>query len=83
MGTGQKQSRRIFERLRKEANGCLLGRMVAQEEKTTRRDSGGHEGRMGRIVVKRVGGMHNFCCLARKIRKSDFGKEEDFISMIS
>jgi len=31
--------------------------MVAQERKTTRRGSGGQEGRMGRIVVRRVGGM--------------------------
>jgi len=82
-GSWAKRSRRIFERLQEEANGCLLGRMVAQERRTTRRDSRGHEGRMGRIVVRRVGGMHNFCCSARKIRKSDFGKEEDFINMIN
>jgi len=60
-GSWAKRSRRIFERLQEEANGCLLGRMVAQERKKTRRDSGGHEGRMGRIIVRRVGGMHNFC----------------------
>jgi hypothetical protein len=56
-GSWEKRSRRIFERLREEANGCLLGRMVVQKRKTMMRDS---EGRMGRIVVRRVGGMHNF-----------------------
>jgi len=40
-GSWAKRSRRIFERLREEANGCLLGRMVAQGRKTTKRDSGG------------------------------------------
>ncbi len=83
MGAGQKRSRRIFERLQEEANGCLLGRMVAEERKKMTKRMGGQEGRMGRIVVRRVGGMHNFCCSMRRIRKSNFGKEEDFISMIS
>jgi len=57
--------------------------MVAQEEKMTRRDSEGQEGRMGRIVVGRVRGMHDFGCSVRRIRKSDFGKEEDLVNMIS
>jgi len=56
--------------------------------KMTRRDSGRQEGRMGkivvrRIVVRRVGGMDSFCCSVKRIRKSDFGKEDDFGSMIS
>ncbi len=80
MGARQ-TSRRIFERLREEANGCLLGKMVAP--KTTKRDSGRQEGRMGKIVVRRVGGMDSFCCSVRRIRKLDFGKEDDFGNMIS
>ncbi len=71
MGAGQKQSRRIFEKLREEANGCLLGRMVAEERKTTRR-VGGQKGRMGRIVVRRVGGMHNFWLLGEKNQEVRF-----------
>ncbi len=51
--------------------------------KTTRRDSGGQEGRMGRIVVRKVGRMDSFYCLVRKIRKFDFGKEDNFGNMIS
>jgi len=51
--------------------------------KMTKRDSGRQEGRMGKIVVRRVGGMDSFCCSVRRIRKSDFGKEDDFGSMIS
>jgi len=51
--------------------------------KTMKRDSRRQEGRMGRIIVRRVGGMDSFCCLVRRIRKSDFGKEDDFGSMIS
>ncbi len=39
MGVGQKRSRRIFERLQEEANGCLLGKMVAPN--TTKRELGG------------------------------------------
>jgi hypothetical protein len=46
--------------------------------KTTRRDSGTQEGRMGRIIVRKVKGMHSFCGSVRRIRKSDFGKEDDF-----
>ncbi len=57
------------------------GKMVAP--KTTRRDSGGQEGRMGRIVVRKVGRMDSFYCLVRKIRKFDFGKEDNFGNMIS
>jgi len=38
---------------------------------------------MGRIVVRIVGGMQNFGCSVKRIKKLDFGKEEDFISMIS
>jgi hypothetical protein len=37
---------------------------------------------MERIVGRRVGGMQNGCS-GRRIKKSDFGKEENFISMIS
>jgi hypothetical protein len=33
-GSWAKRSRRIFEWLREEVNGCLLGRMVAEERKT-------------------------------------------------
>jgi hypothetical protein len=51
--------------------------------KTTKRDSGRQEGRMGKIVVRRVGGMDSFCCSVRRIRKLDFGKEDDFGNMIS
>jgi hypothetical protein len=51
--------------------------------KTTRRDSGGQEGRMGGIVVRKVGGMDSFCCSVKKIKKFDFGKEDNFGSMIS
>jgi hypothetical protein len=51
--------------------------------KTRRRDSGGQEGRMGGIVVRKVGGMDSFCCSVRKIRKSDFGREDNFGSMIN
>jgi hypothetical protein len=32
-GSWAKRSRRIFERLREEANGCLLGKVVAQKKK--------------------------------------------------
>jgi len=41
-GSWAKRSRRIFERLREEANECLLGRMVAEEKKND-------EERFGRI----------------------------------
>jgi len=61
-GSWAKQSRRIVERLREEANGCLLGRMVAQTRKTTE--------------VIRDRGMHNLGCSVRGMRKWDFGKEE-------
>jgi hypothetical protein len=35
---------------------------------------------MRRIVVRRVGGMTVFGGSVRRIRKSDFGKEDDFLS---
>jgi hypothetical protein len=57
------------------------GKMVAP--KMMRRDSGGQEGRMGGIVVRKVGGMDSFCCSVRKIKKSDFGKEDNFGNMMS
>jgi hypothetical protein len=38
---------------------------------------------MGGIVVRKVGGMDSFCCSVRKIRKSDFGREDNFGSMIN
>jgi hypothetical protein len=70
-GSWPKRSRRIFERLQEEANGCLLGKWWLQNE----------EGRMGGRVVKKVRGMDCFCGSVRKIRKSDFGKEIIFGSM--
>ncbi len=51
-----------------------------KKKKTTRRDSRRQEGRMRRIVVRRVGGMTVFSGSVKRIRKSDFGKEHDFLS---
>ncbi len=45
---------------------------MAQERRRTRRDSGGKEGRMGRIVVRRVGGMQKFLLLGEKNQKVGF-----------
>jgi len=61
-GSWAKWSRRIVERLREEANGCLLGRMVAQARKTTEEI--------------RDRGMHSLGCSVRGMRRWDFGKEE-------
>jgi len=61
-GSWAKRSRRIVERLREEANGCLLGRMVAQARKTTEEI--------------RDRGMHSLGCSVRGMRRWDFGKEE-------
>jgi len=33
--------------------------------------------------VRKVGGMDSFCCSVKKIKKFDFGKEDNFGSMIS
>jgi hypothetical protein len=52
----------------------------SKKKKTTRRDSRRQEGRMRRIVVRRVGGMTVFSGSVKRIRKSDFGKEHDFLS---
>ncbi len=53
---------------------------LKKKKNTTRRDSRRHEGRMRRIVVRRVGGMTVFSGSVKRIRKSDFGKEHDFLS---
>ncbi len=56
------------------------GKSGGSKKKTTRRDSRRQEGRMRRIVERRVGGMTVFGGSMRRIRKSDFGKEDDFLS---
>jgi hypothetical protein len=56
-GSWAKRNRRIFKKLREEANGCLLEKWLLL--RTTRGDSGSKEGRMRGIVVSEVGGMES------------------------